>query len=132
MKKKLKSALSLLLCMIMVFGAVAVGGEGIELPSISDIFGTKATAATSGTCGDNLTWSFDESTGTLEISGTGDMTYYSYNNRPWEDSEDLITTVNIGNGVTSIGDYAFYSFDKLAKVSIPYGVTKIGNDAFEI
>ena len=29
MKQKLKSALSLLLCMIMVFGAVAVGGEGI-------------------------------------------------------------------------------------------------------
>ena len=131
MKKKLKSALSLLLCMIMVFGAVAVGGEGIELPSISDIFGTKATAATSGTCGDNLTWSFDESTGTLEISGTGDMTNYSWANRPWENSEDLITTVTIGNGVTSIGDYAFYSFDKLAKASIPYGVTKIGNSAFE-
>ena len=131
MKKKLKGTLSLLLCMIMLFGAVAVGGEGIELPSISDIFGTKATAATSGTCGDNLTWSFDESTGTLEISGTGDMANYSYNNRPWEDSEDRITTVTIGNGVTSIGDYAFYSFDKLAKASIPYGVTKIGNYAFE-
>ena len=29
MRKKLKSALSLLLCMIMVFGAVAAGGEGI-------------------------------------------------------------------------------------------------------
>ena len=29
MKRKLKSVLSLLLCMIMVFGAVAVGGEGI-------------------------------------------------------------------------------------------------------
>ena len=131
MKKKFKGALSLLLCMIMVFGAVAVGGDGIELPSISDIFGTKATAATSGTCGDNLTWSFDESTGTLEISGTGDMANYSSYNRPWEDSEDLITTVTIGNGVRSIGDYAFYYFDKLAKVSIPYGVTKIGNSAFE-
>ena len=131
MKKKFKGALSLLLCMIMVFGAVAVGGEGIELPSISDIFGTKATAATSGTCGDNLTWSFDESTGTLEISGTGDMTNYSWANRPWENSEDLITTVTIGNGVTSIGDYAFYFFDKLAKVSIPYGVKGIGNSAFE-
>ena len=128
--KKLKSALSLLLCMIMVFGAVAVGGEGIELPSISDIFGTKATAATSGTCGDNLTWSFDESTGTLEISGTGDMANYSWDNRPWENSEDHITTVNICNGVTSIGDYAFYGFDNLAKASIPYGVTKIGTDAF--
>ena len=129
--KKLKSALSLLLCMIMVFGAVAVGGEGIELPSISDIFGTKATAATSGTCGDNLTWSFDESTGTLEISGTGNMANYSSYNRPWEDSKDLITTVNIGNGVTSIGDYAFSDFHKLAKVSIPYGITKIGTYAFE-
>lgn len=131
MKKKFKGALSLLICMIMVFGAVAVGGDGIELPSISDIFGAKATAATSGTCGDNLTWSFDESTGTLEISGTGDMANYSWANRPWEDSEDLITTVTIGNGVTSIGNYAFYSFDKLAKVSIPYGVTKIGSSAFE-
>ena len=41
MKKKLKSALSLLLCMIMVFGAVAVGGEGI-----GELFnGGKAEAA---------------------------------------------------------------------------------------
>ncbi len=41
MKKKLKSALSLLLCMIMVFGAVAVGGDGI-----GKIFnGSKAEAA---------------------------------------------------------------------------------------
>ena len=41
MKRKLKSALSLLLCMIMVFGAVAVGGEGI-----GELFnGGKAEAA---------------------------------------------------------------------------------------
>ena len=41
MKRKLKSALSLLLCMIMVFGALAVGGEGI-----GELFnGSKAEAA---------------------------------------------------------------------------------------
>ena len=41
MKKKFKGALSLLLCMIMVFGAVAVGGDGI-----GKIFnGSKAEAA---------------------------------------------------------------------------------------
>ena len=41
MKRKLKSALSLLLCMIMVFGAVAVSGEGI-----GELFnGGKAEAA---------------------------------------------------------------------------------------
>ena len=130
MKKKFKGALSLLLCMIMVFGAVAVGGEGIELPSISDIFGTKVTAATSGTCGDNLTWSFDESTGTLEISGTGNMTNYSSYNRPWEDSKDLITTVTIGNGVTSIGEQAFSYCDSLTSITIPDSVTSIGMQAF--
>ena len=47
MKKKLKSTLSLLLCMIMVFGAVAVGGEGIKLPSIKGLFGTELPALTS-------------------------------------------------------------------------------------
>ena len=41
MKRKLKSALSLLLCMIMVFGALAVGGDGI-----GELFnGSKAEAA---------------------------------------------------------------------------------------
>ena len=45
MKRKLKGALSLLLCMIMVFGAVAVGGEGIKLPSIKGLFGSEAQAA---------------------------------------------------------------------------------------
>ena len=37
-------------------------------------------AATSGKCGDNLTWSLDEGTGTLTISGSGKMTDYDYNN----------------------------------------------------
>ena len=36
-----------------------------------------ASAATSGTCGDNVTWVLDES-GTLTISGTGDMWDYSF------------------------------------------------------
>ena len=33
-----------------------------------------ASAATSGTCGDNLTWKLDN--GTLTISGTGEMKNY--------------------------------------------------------
>ena len=45
MKQKLKSALSLLLCMIMVFGAVAVGGEGIKPVDIKGLFGSEAQAA---------------------------------------------------------------------------------------
>ena len=55
MKKKFKNALSMLLCLIMVFGAVAVGGEGIELPSIKGLFGSEAQAETNEFAGGNGT-----------------------------------------------------------------------------
>ena len=38
----------------------------------------------SGTCGDNLTWTFTTADSTLTISGTGDMYDYNYSNdQPW-------------------------------------------------
>ena len=38
--------------------------------------------------------------------------------------------VEIGYGVTSIGDYAFHSCNSLASIAIPSGVTSIGDSAF--
>ena len=40
------------------------------------------------------------------------------------------TNVNIPNGVTSIGDYAFSNYSYLARITIPGSVTSIGNSAF--
>ena len=81
----------------------------------------------SGTCGDDLTWTLDAS-GTLTISGTGEMTDYYYS--PWNDQEESIKHVVIEDGVTSIGDYAFASCASLASVTIPNSVTSIGEWAF--
>ena len=39
-----------------------------------------ASADDSGTCGDNLTWTYVEETGTLTISGSGDMYINPYEN----------------------------------------------------
>ena len=83
-----------------------------------------------GTCGDDLTWVFDELTGTLTISGTGAMNNYSSNNRPWENYEYSIKNVVISNGVTTIGNYALYDCYSLTSVTIPDSVTTIGNYAF--
>ena len=54
-------------------------------------------APTSGTCGEDLTWTLDLSTGTLTISGTGDMT--DWNGNPWGDNRELIKNVVIKEGM---------------------------------
>ena len=42
---------------------------------------------------------------------------------------ESLTNVMIGNSVTSIGDYAF-AFSSLTNVTIPDGVLSIGDNAF--
>ena len=86
--------------------------------------------ATVGTCGDDLTWEFDEDTGTLTISGSGEMDDYSYSGSPWYDLRASITEVELGSGITSIGEYAFYQCTGLTEISIPEGVIVIGAGAF--
>jgi hypothetical protein len=85
--------------------------------------------AQNGTTGD-LTWSL--SNGTLTISDAGAMGSYNSNNTtPWYDYRESITAVIIDNGVTSIGDYAFYECSSLTSVPIPNSVTTIGDYAFQ-
>ncbi len=100
----------------------------------------------SGTCGENLTWTFDEASGTLTISGTGKMEDYSVRG-PWTDDsfdvildennniigvegDDKVKSVVIGDGVTSIGAYAFAYCIGLREITIPEGLASIGDGAF--
>ena len=87
-----------------------------------------AGAASSGTCGDNLTWTLDDA-GVLTISGTGKMTNYSLYTIPWYSSRVSIKTIIINNGVTSIG--AFNECSSLTSVTIPASVSSIGDYAFQ-
>ena len=84
----------------------------------------------SGTCGDNLTWTLDDS-GTLTISGTGAMADYDDTDKqPWANQRSSINKVVIGDGVTSIGDYAFALCKSLSEITIPAKVERIGEYAF--
>ena len=84
-----------------------------------------------GSCGDNLTWKFTSSDGTLTISGTGNMTNFGdYRYVPWGSLRYEIKKVVIADGVTNIGNNAFDMCNNLTSVTIPNSVTSIGNNAF--
>lgn len=86
--------------------------------------------ASSGTCGENLTWTLDDE-GTLTISGSGDMADYSATSEvPWASDTDAIKSVVIEDGVTSIANYAFCYCYYMTDITIPDGVTSIGLAAF--
>ncbi len=89
-----------------------------------------ASADDSGTCGQNVTWSYETATKTLTISGSGAMwNYTSSDNTPWFNYRSAIKKINIENGVTNIGNFAFYQCS-ITSANIPNSVTSIGNYAF--
>ena len=103
------------------------------LLSLVPVMPITASAATSGTCGDNLTWVLDDE-GTLIISGSGDM--YSMgsviSNAPWphRGTAEKLKKVIIKEGVTSIGDYAFAECDYIESITLPESLLKIGGHSF--
>ncbi len=94
-------------------------------------FSAYADDLTTGSCGDDVTYSFDSDTGTLTISGTGAMKDYLFiiTRSPFYGNSS-ISTVVIEEGVTSIGNYAFQGCTNLANIDIADSVTSIGNLTF--
>ena len=88
-----------------------------------------AIAESSGTCGENLTWTYVESTQTLTISGSGPMNFDNYSKIP-SSVKTTVKTVIIETGVTTIGNSAFSFCSGLTSVTIPNSITTIGNGAF--
>ena len=117
--KKSKRILSFLLALIVVVALMPVTALA------ADIIAT----GTCGANGDNLTWTLD-SDGLLTISGTGAMADYDGTFAPWYAYVSDIKALAIENGVTTIGQTAFYNCDGLSEVVIPDGVISIGAGVF--
>ena len=82
-----------------------------------------------GACGENVDWVMTAG-GTLTISGTGAMADCEWNSAPWARACSEITSIVIGDGVTSIGDNAFQYCSSLTGAAIPGSVTAIGSSVF--
>lgn len=146
--KQTQRWISLILCMALVLSAMPanafaeqdefLAADIVDMPlepaveQISDVELLASTKPISGYCGGegdgtNLTWTLTTD-GALTISGTGEMqNFASQHEVPWgQNLKSLVLTP----GITTIGDYAFYS-SKLTAVTIPSSVVYIGSSAFE-
>lgn len=81
-----------------------------------------------GSCGDSLLWEFDE--GVLTIDGTGEMYDYEQGNAPWYDYRNDISDINISDGVSSIGSYAFADITALSDITLPNSIVSVEDGAF--
>lgn len=84
-----------------------------------------------GASGNNLTWELWNNY-SLVIEGTGAMANYEINQMPWESYQNQISKLELKDGITSIGNYAFYECNNIdGELSIPASVMSIGEHAFE-
>lgn len=83
----------------------------------------------SGDCGKNAKWEFDPATGVLKISGTGAIQDYTYSDSPaYKRFAGKITSIIFDEGITSIGNYAFYNISPDGML-VPQTITSIGTKA---
>lgn len=91
-------------------------------------------AVVDGTCGENLQWSLNTKDSTLTITGSGAMDNYSDWNdttkAPWNQYKLYIAKLNLPEGLTSIGSYAFQNCDNLDSIKVPSTVTRYGSYCF--
>ena len=95
----------------------------------SDYSLIKSLAPLTGSCGDNLTWSYDKRDSTMTIQGQGAMSDFKYKKQPWKNC--TIRKVVIQEGVTSVGEFAFDVYSDIESVSLPSTLQKIGKWAFD-
>ena len=77
-------------------------------------------------CGDSITWEFSE--GTLTLTGEGEMYDYTAAHAPWSANAADIRSIQISDGIETIGNNAFSSCNA-AELVIPDSVVSIGDYA---
>ena len=86
----------------------------------------------SGKCGDDAYW-YLGSDGTLSIVGSGALYDFEIDRSPWKAASNdykKIKRIEIGSGITQIGEFAFFGCINAENAVIPEGVEYISADAF--
>ena len=124
MKKTVfKAAFAALLICSLVLCFASCGSTSATLPDADDMDGKID--------GTDIEWSYDKDDKVLTVEGTGEIPDCDAPEDVWwYDARHNIEEIEISEGITSIGNYAFYYCPELTDVEIPVSVTSIGDLAF--
>ena len=114
----MKKTLSVILSLVMIISAFFA----LPFESFAEVPG--------GSCGKSITYSFNNSTGELSLSGSGATYDYPDEYPGFYDYKDEITSIIVNDGITYLGEYLFYGLDSVLSVSLPSTVTQIYDNAF--
>lgn len=128
--------LAFVLCSVPI-KAMGISNRTLQIPILRGTAETVGKVTQSSTaqpqcCGENITWEITDS-GTLVLTGTGAM--YDYDPAsgvyaPWYEQRTSIKTIEIGDGITHVGNGAFYGSSTVTALSLPGSVTSIGSYAY--
>ncbi len=93
--------------------------------------GTSGSTVVQSITGTNLLWTYDQTTGSLNITGSGSIPNYTATApAPWNAYSTTIKAITVQTGVTGIGSRAFAGITNVVDLYLPDTVTTIGNEAF--
>lgn len=131
----LKKTLGIILAAVILTSVFVTAASAADTTAITS---SASSDAVSGYAGKDCKWSYNNKTGVLTISGSGQM--YDFNDqvddptdpepRPWNKYNSKIKSVVIENGVEGIGYFSFLDCVNLETVQLPDTLTYIGYDAF--
>ena len=86
--------------------------------------------AASGTINGNIAWVLDGDTGTLTVAGTGAIPSYRFSHAPWYDYRESVRKIVVSEGITEVGERAFYWCTNCTEVILPDSLVAIREYGF--
>ncbi len=118
MKKQIRGIVALLLVAVLVLSLASCGMSAAKAEDASGSHGA-------------LSWSYTKDNATLVISGAGEMADFENADAVvWADIRSSVEKLVVSEGITSVGNYAFYLMTALTEVTLPSSLTVIGDYGF--
>ncbi|MBQ5327833.1 MAG: leucine-rich repeat protein [Oscillospiraceae bacterium] len=84
----------------------------------------------SGKLSNGMEWVLDGDTGTLTVAGKGAIPSYRYSYAPWYQYRESVKSIVVSEGITEVGERAFYWCTNCTSLTLPESLTAIREYGF--